>query len=229
MLPVCHVQHSQTFIQATPTQVLLQSRALELLVEGCVSRGATAADAPALAQLLAAVAHAAVPQAFTDAVAQAVASLGEVCATDWAPPTPAAKRSALAALWLVCRGVPKPPPTKAVEPPAAALKRLGGELSRQEGRLAGTSQPKELIKAYGTVLDLLCSHLDVLHSAGGTAAASVAPEVAAALKPIDELRASLASRLQVRCVCEWVLVAALVSLFLSGWAAQTLRFCCGGE
>jgi hypothetical protein len=210
-------------------QVLLLSRALELLVEGCVSRGATAADAPALAQLLAAVAHAAVPQAFTDAVAQAVASLGEVCATDWAPPTPAAKRSALAALWLVCRGVPKPPPTKAVEPPAAALKRLGGELSRQEGRLAGTSQPKELIKAYGTVLDLLCSHLDVLHSAGGTAAASVAPEVAAALKPIDELRASLASRLQVRCVCEWVLVAALVVLFLSGWGAQTLRFCCGGE
>ncbi|KAL4855669.1 hypothetical protein ACK3TF_003754 [Chlorella vulgaris] len=177
-------------------KVLLQSRALELLVEGCVSRGATATDAPALAQLLAAVAHPAVPQAFTDAVAQAVASLGEVCATDWAPPTPAAKRSALAALWLVLRGVPKPPPAKAVEPPAAALKRLGGELSRQEGRLAGTSQPKELIKAYSTVLDLLCSHLDVLHSAGGTAAASVAPEVAAALKPIDELRASLASRLQ---------------------------------
>ena len=178
-------------------QVLLKCRALELLVEGCLERGSAAADAPALAHLLAAVAHPSTPAAVTQALAQAVAALGQVCGTDRLAPTPAAKRAAAAALGLVRRGVLKPPPAKPAEAPAAKLKRLGGELVRQEARLAGTTQPKELCKAYGAVLELLCGQLDVLGPVGGAGAPPQAPEVAAALQPLEELRAALATRLQV--------------------------------
>lgn len=127
-------------------QVLLKSRAVELLLEGCLTRGAAPGEAAPLAHLLVAVAQPSVPHTFCSALAEATVGLGAVTAADPLAPTPAAKRSAAAALALVLRGIPKPPLTKPVEAPAARLKRLGAELGRQEARLPGTTQPKELAK-----------------------------------------------------------------------------------
>ena len=62
-------------------------------------------------------------------------------------------------------------------------------------------------QVYSSILELLCGQLDVLRPGGGAAAAPAAPELAAALKPLDELRAALEARLQVR---GSELVAALV-------------------
>lgn len=134
-----------------PLQVLLKSRAVELLVEGCLSKGATAGEAAPLAALLAAVAHPSVPRGFCDALAGAACALGAVAAADPLAPAPAAKRSAAAALGLALRGIPKPPPAKPAEAPAAKLKRLGGELGRQEARLPATTTPKELCKVCACV------------------------------------------------------------------------------
>jgi hypothetical protein len=178
-------------------QVLLGSHALELLFDGCLERGTAPADAHGLSQLLAAVAHPAAPPAYTAALVAAVAGLGQACAADQRAPTPAAKRAAAAALVLLRSGVPKPPASKASEPPAAALRRLEAELERQEARLAGLAQPREQAKAYGGLLGLLCAQLDLLRPAGGAADAAVAPGAAAAVRALDELRALLAARLQV--------------------------------
>lgn len=54
------------------------------------------------------------------------------------------------------------------------------------------------VQVYSSILELLCGQLDVLRPGGGAAAAPAAPELAAALKPLDELRAALEARLQVR-------------------------------
>jgi hypothetical protein len=188
-----------TPLPCSSLQVLLKSKALELLLEGCLQQGASAAESAPLAQLLDAVAHSNVPQHLTRALATAATSLGQLAATDPLAPTPAAKRSAAAALALVLRGMPRaPPPVKAVEGPASKLKRLGAELSRQEARLATTQQPKELCKVYASVLELLCGQLDVLRPGGASGGATQAPELAAALKPLEELRSALNARLQVR-------------------------------
>lgn len=244
-------------------QVLLKSRAVELLLDGCLSKGAFPFEAEPLAALLSAVAHPSVPRDYCHSLATAACALGAVSATDPLAPAPAAKRSAAAALALALKGIPKPPPAKPAEAPAAKLKRLGGELGRQEARLPTTSAPKELCKVcgcggrvhrgawpsvlwwmavagpgacrcilrfccrlrhqsnlptlssvdcvpsecrffhlplqvYSSILELLCGQLDVLRPGGG-AAAPVVPELAAALKPLDELRAALQARLQVGC------------------------------
>jgi hypothetical protein len=178
-------------------QVLQKSRAVELLVDGCLSKGAFPFEAEPLAALLSAVAHPSVPRDYCQALATATCALGAVSATDPLAPAPAAKRSAAAALALALKGIPKPPPSKPAEAPAAKLKRLGGELGRQEARLPSTSAPKELCKVYASILELLCSQLDVLRPGGGAAAPHV-PELAAALKPLDELRSALEARLQAR-------------------------------
>ncbi|KAI7843548.1 hypothetical protein COHA_002790 [Chlorella ohadii] len=177
-------------------QVLLKSRAVELLLDGCLSKGAFPFEAEPLAALLSAVAHPSVPRDYCHALATAACALGAVSTTDPLAPAPAAKRSAAAALALALKGIPKPPPAKPAEAPAAKLKRLGGELGRQEARLPATSAPKELCKVYSSILELLCGQLDVLRPGGGAAAAPAAPELAAALKPLDELRAALEARLQ---------------------------------
>lgn len=127
-------------------QVLLKCRAVPALLEGCASRGAAPGDAPALARLLAAVAHPSVPRAYCDAVAEATAGLGGVAGADPLAPLGAAKRALGAAVGLALRGIPKPPAAKPTEPPGARLKRLGAELGRQEARLPATTQPKELCK-----------------------------------------------------------------------------------
>ncbi|PRW32590.1 hypothetical protein C2E21_8239 [Chlorella sorokiniana] len=176
-------------------QVLQKSRAVELLVDGCLSKGAFPFEAEPLAALLSAVAHPSVPRDYCQALATAACALGAVSATDPLAPAPAAKRSAAAALALALKGIPKPPPSKPAEAPAAKLKRLGGELGRQEARLPSTSAPKELCKVYASILELLCGQLDVLRPGGGAAAPHV-PELAAALKPLDELRSALEARLQ---------------------------------
>lgn len=188
-------------------QVLLGSHALDLLLDGCVDRGAAPSDAAGLSQLLAAVAHPSVPPAYTAAVAAAVASLGQACAVDQRAPAPAAKRAAAAALGLVRSGLPKPPASKAAEPAAAALRRLESELERQEARLAGLAQPRDQAKAYGSLLSLLCAQLDLLRPAGGAADGALAPP---AVRALDDLRALLAARLQVgtvqgAAVLGWVL------------------------
>lgn len=133
-------------------QVLLKSRAVELLVDGCLSKGAFPFEVAQLASLLSAVAHPSVPRDFTHALATATCALGAVAVTDPLAPSPAAKRSAAAALALVLKGIPKAPPAKPAEAPAAKLKRLGGELGRQEARLPATSAPKELSKVGACIL-----------------------------------------------------------------------------
>ncbi len=130
----------------TPAQVLLKSRAVELLLDGCLSKGAFPFEAEPLAALLSSVAHPSVPRDYCQALATAACALGAVSTTDPLAPAPAAKRSAAAALALALKGIPKPPPAKPAEAPAAKLKRLGGELGRQEARLPATSAPKELCK-----------------------------------------------------------------------------------
>ena len=50
-------------------------------------------------------------------------------------------------------------------------------------------------QVYGSILELLCGQLDVLRPGGGGSAPH-APELAAALKPLEELRAALEGRLQ---------------------------------
>lgn len=64
----------------------------------------------------------------------------------------------------------------------------------QEARLGGPTPPKELGKLYSAILDLLCGQLDVLRPATSP---SQAPELAAALRALEDLRAALAARLQV--------------------------------
>ncbi|KAL4421449.1 hypothetical protein ABPG75_010740 [Micractinium tetrahymenae] len=177
-------------------QVLLKTRALEALLEAVCARGGPASDARPLAQLLAAVAHASVPLGYAVVLADAAASLGQLAAADPLAPTPAAKRAVCAALGLLKRGIPKPPPTKAAEAPAAKLRRLGGELGRQEARLGGPAPPKELGKLYSSILELLCGQLDVLRPSGGAAPPPQSPELAAALRALEDLQAALATRLQ---------------------------------
>ena len=178
-------------------QVLLKGRALEALVEGTCARGSVAGEARPLAQLLSAVAHPTAPAGFAAALAEAAAALGAVSAADPLTPVPEARRATRAALTLLKRGLPKPAATKAVEAPAATLRRLGGELGRAEARLGATTQPKELAKLYSSILDLLCGQLDVLRPGGGAPPPPQAPELAAALRALEELRAALATRLQV--------------------------------
>lgn len=146
--PAPHLHDMHPFVPApTPAmQVLLKSRAVELLLDGCLSKGAFPFEAEPLAALLSAVAHPSVPRDYCHALATATCALGAVSATDPLAPAPAAKRSAVAALALALKGIPKPPPAKPAEAPAAKLKRLGGELGRQEARLPTTSAPKELCK-----------------------------------------------------------------------------------
>ncbi|PSC75947.1 tRNA (guanosine(18)-2 -O)-methyltransferase isoform B [Micractinium conductrix] len=176
--------------------VLLKGRALEALVEGTCARGSVAGEARPLAQLLSAVAHPTAPAGFAAALAEAAAALGAVSAADPLTPVPEARRATRAALTLLKRGLPKPAATKAVEAPAATLRRLGGELGRAEARLGATTQPKELAKLYSSILDLLCGQLDVLRPGGGAPPPPQAPELAAALRALEELRAALATRLQ---------------------------------
>jgi hypothetical protein len=202
----------------------LKSKALQQLLEGCLQQGASSAEAAPLAQLLEAVAHPNVPQHLTRALATTATSLGQLAAADALAPTPAAKRSAAAALALVLRGMPRAaPPAKAVEGPASKLKRLGGELGRQEARLASTQQPKELCKIYASVLELLCGQLDVLRPGGASGGATQAPELAAALKPLEELRSALNARLQVRV---WGALRWLFSGSCGGAGCGCCRRCC---
>lgn len=67
---------------------------------------------------------------------------------------------------------------------------------------------------YSSILELLCGQLDVLRPGSGAAAAPHAPELAAALKPLGELRAALEARLQVR---------------LGAVPVQCVQLCCGSE
>lgn len=174
-------------------QVLLRGRALEALLESACARGSPASDAQPLAQLLGDLAHASVPGGFAAVLADAAASLGQLAAVDPLAPTPAGKRAVCAALGLLKRGIPRPPQAAATEAPAAKLRRLASELGRQEARLGGPTPPKELGKLYSAILDLLCGQLDVLRPATSP---SQAPELAAALRALEDLRAALAARLQ---------------------------------
>lgn len=81
----------------------------------------------------------------------------------------------------------------------------------QEARLGGPTPPKELGKLYASILELLCGQLDVLRPGGGVAPPPQAPELAAALRALDELHAALAARLQVT------------------WAARVLGVLCVDE
>ncbi|KAL4432192.1 hypothetical protein ABPG77_005954 [Micractinium sp. CCAP 211/92] len=177
-------------------QVLLSSRALEALFEAACARGSPARDAQPLAQLLGAVAHASAPAGFAVVLADAAASLGQLAAVDPLAPTPAAKRAVCAALGLLKRGIPRPPQVKPAEAPDAKLRRLAGELGRQEARLGGPTPPKELGKIYASILELLCGQLDVLRPGRGAVPPPQAPELAAALRALEDLQAALAARLQ---------------------------------
>lgn len=52
-------------------------------------------------------------------------------------------------------------------------------------------------QVYDSILDTLCSQLDVLRPSDASGGPAHAPEVAAALKPLEELRSALSARLQV--------------------------------
>lgn len=79
---------------------------------------------------------------------------------------------------------------------------------------------------YSSILELLCGQLDVLRPGGGAAAAPHAPELAAALKPLGELRAALEARLQVRLGGVASAVRPVVLQFRSPWMSCGRRWRC---
>lgn len=175
------------------SQVLVKSRALELLVEGYLS-GCTASDAAPLAALLAVAAHPAAPAGLPGALAAAVVGLGELATLDPLSGAAQARQSAGAAVALLKSGVAAPAERGGRGGAASQLGGLAAKLEALEAQLPKTTSLKEQVRLWGDIFSTTQQKLDVVRGAGS---ARAPPEVAAALGPLDGLHGALEGRMKV--------------------------------
>ncbi|GAB4822706.1 hypothetical protein N2152v2_009752 [Parachlorella kessleri] len=174
-------------------QVLVQSKALDLLVESYLS-GCSAADAASLAGLLAAAAHPEAPAELPGALAAAVVGLGQLAGSDPLSVSTHAARSVAAALGLLKAGLPSAGELPGEAHPVGQLGLLGSKLRQLEAQLPKMASLKEQVRLWGDIFAITQQKLDVLRSASeGT---RVPQEVQAVLGPLESLHGALETRVK---------------------------------
>ena len=141
-------------------QVLVQSKALDILVEGYLS-GCSAADAAPLARLLAGVAHPSAPAELPGALAAAVVGLGQLASRDPLSVSTHAMRSVTAALRLLKAGLPTAAELPVEAHPVGQLGVLGSKLRQLEAQLPKMASLKEqasVLIPHPVLLELILLH-----------------------------------------------------------------------
>lgn len=179
---------------AAHVQVLAKSRALDQLVDAILS-GASADDAGPLAALLEAMAHPAAPAGLSESLAHVVVGLGQLASTDPLSVSSDARKSVSAALALLKGGLQARAERSAANGSASQLAGLSTKLDKLEAQLPKTTSLKEQVRLWGEIYAAAQQKLDIVSKGG--AGGQAAPELQAALDPLQALQTSLTGRIKV--------------------------------